>query len=88
MKTAFVLGNGESRKGIIVDELKAHGTVFARNGVYRTASPHYLIAVDPKMMHEIFESDYPLTNQVWSNYNHQYDKNPKMKDHANWFKPS
>ena len=88
MKTAFVLGNGESRKGIVIDELKAHGTVFACNGVYRTATPHYLIAVDPKMMHEIFESDYPLTNQVWSNYNNQYDKNPKILNHANWFKPS
>ena len=38
-KIAFVLGNGESRKGIQIEELKQHGTVFACNGVYRTERP-------------------------------------------------
>ena len=33
---AFVLGNGESRRGIQIEDLKKHGTVFACNGVYRT----------------------------------------------------
>ena len=40
---AFVLGNGESRKGILIDDLKKKGTVFACNGVYRTEKPDYLI---------------------------------------------
>ena len=86
--TAFVLGNGESRKGIKIADLKQHGTVFACNGVYRTEEPDYLIAVDPKMILEIAETDYPKTHEVWSNYNHQYSKNETAKNHVRWFQPS
>ena len=85
---AFVLGNGESRRGIDINDLKERGTVFACNAVYRTHRPHYLIAVDPKMIHEIAETDYMLHNKVWSNFNAQYNKNPKILNHVNWFKPS
>jgi len=85
---AFVLGNGESRKGIEINDLKEKGTVFACNAVYRTHRPHFLIAVDPKMIHEIAEGDYMINNKVWSNFNSQYNKNKKILDHCNWFKPS
>jgi len=85
---AFVLGNGESRKGIQISDLQQHGTVFACNGVYRTDRPDFLIAVDPKMMIEIAESDYMINNQVWSNFNAQYNKYPKIKNYAKWFQPS
>ena len=86
--TAFVLGNGESRKGIAIEDLKKHGTVFACNAVYRTERPDYLIAVDPKMINEIAESDYMQNNQVWSNFNAQYNKNPTILNHVQWFQPS
>ncbi len=70
---AFVLGNGESRKGISIGDLKQHGRVYACNGVYRTDRPDWLVAVDPKMMLEIAETDYMEKNKVYSNYNaHQY----------------
>ena len=85
---AFVLGNGESRKGIKIADLKQHGTVFACNGVYRTETPDFLIAVDPKMIFEIAETDYATKNQVWSNFNAQYNKNQRILDHVKWFKPS
>ena len=85
---AFVLGNGESRKGIDIDDLKQKGTVFACNGVYRTHRPDFLIAVDPKMLLEIAESDYLIHNKVYSNFNVQYNKVPKILDHCQWFKPS
>ena len=85
---AFVLGNGESRKGIDIDDLKKLGTVFACNAVYRTHRPDFLIAVDPKMVFEIAETDYPIHNKVWSNFNAQYNKNKKIVDHINWFRPS
>ena len=85
---AFVLGNGESRRGIDIDDLKERGTVFACNGVYRTHRPDFLIAVDPKMMFEIAETEYMLHNKVWSNFNAQYNKNQRIKDHCNWFKPT
>ncbi len=87
-EVAFVLGNGESRKGIDIDDLKKHGTVFACNGVYRTDKPDFLIAVDPKMVLEIAESDYLLQNKVYSNFNAQYNKNPKILENVQWFKPS
>jgi len=85
---AFVLGNGESRRGIDINDLKQKGTVFACNAVYRTHRPDYLIAVDPKMILEIAEGDYMINNKVWSNFNSQYNKNQKILDHCNWFKPS
>ena len=86
--TAFVLGNGESRKGIKLADLQKHGTVFACNGVDRTETPDYLIAVDPKMMLEIAESNYMINNKVWSNFNSQYNKVQRIMDHVQWFKPS
>tara|TARA_A100001011_G_C14241963_1_gene813657 strand:+ start:905 stop:1540 length:636 start_codon:yes stop_codon:yes gene_type:complete len=85
---AFVLGNGESRRGIEINDLMNKGTVFACNGVYRTHRPHFLIAVDPKMILEIAETDYVIHNKVYSNYNAQYAKHQKILDHVNWFKPS
>ena len=86
--TAFVLGNGESRRGIDIDDLKQQGKVFACNAVYRTHRPDFLIAVDPKMIMEIAEGDYMINNKVYSNFNAQYNKNQKILDHCNWFKPS
>ena len=46
---AFVLGNGESRTGIQIEDLKKHGTVFACNGVYRIETPDFLVAVGPEL---------------------------------------
>ena len=85
---AFVLGNGESRKGIKIADMQQHGKVYACNGVYRTERPDYLVAVDPKMLLEIAESDYITKNSVWSNFNAQYNKHQKILDHVQWFKPS
>ena len=64
------------------------GKVYACNGVYRTHRPDYLVAVDPKMLIEIAEGDYLLHNKVWSNFNAQYQKNEKIMNHVQWFKPS
>ena len=85
---AFVLGNGESRRGIDINDLKQKGSVYACNGVYRTHQPHWLVAVDPKMMLEIAESDYVVHNKVYSNFNSQYNKVSKLMDHVTWSKPS
>ena len=86
--TAFVLGNGESRKGIKIADMQTHGKVYACNGVYRTETPDYLIAVDPKMLLEIGEGDYMVNHSVWSNFNAQYNKHEKILSHVQWFKPS
>ena len=86
--TAFVLGNGQSRKGIDINDLMEKGTVYACNAVYRTHQPHWLIAVDPKMMLEIAETDYVVHSKVYSNFNAQYKNQSKLMDHVTWSKPS
>lgn len=66
-KTAFVLGNGNSRKPIKIPTLQDHGRVYACNAVYRTDEPDYLIAVDWRMVAEINKSGYQHTHEVWTN---------------------
>ena len=69
MDSAVVVGNGTSRSGIILQSLKKIGPVYACNAVYREFKPDYLIAVDSKMLLEITNSGYHLTNTVWTNAN-------------------
>ena len=57
--TAFVLGNGVSRKGIDPDMLKQHGRVFGCNALYRDHNPHVLVSTDPNISREIQESGWP-----------------------------
>jgi len=66
---SFVLGNGTSRRSIDPNELKLRGTLYGCNALYRTCSPHYLIAVDTKMVREISNAGYQLKNSTWSNPN-------------------
>jgi hypothetical protein len=81
---AFVLGNGLSRSDIDITKLKKHGKVYGCNAIYREMSVDYLIAVDTKMINEIVESKYHLTNPVWTNPN---SVTQKIKE-INLFKPS
>ena len=53
-KTAFVLGNGVSRASIDPEQLAKLGATYGCNALYRTFAPDYLIAVDVKMILEIF----------------------------------
>jgi len=82
--TAFVVGNGTSRKDINIEKLKIYGTLYGCNALYRECKPDYLIAVDTKMILEINQQGYQKTNTVWTNYNRAYEK---LKD-FNFFKPS
>lgn len=81
---AFVLGNGLSRKPVEINDLIKLGTVYACNAVYRTHRPHYLVAVDSKMVIEINKSGYQLKNNVYTNKNRAYDKFRRF----NFFDPS
>lgn len=80
---AFVLGNGRSRLAMDPKSLLNKGTVYGCNAQYREYEPHYLIAVDVKMVNEIIASGYNKTHQVWTNPN----KGITSKNNINFFTP-
>jgi len=68
-----VIGNGTSRLGIDLDYLKQFGKTYACNAVFREYTPNYLVAVDTKMINEINQTGWQMTNEVWTNPNKQYN---------------
>lgn len=80
---AFVIGNGISRQNLHVESLMNKGIVYGCNAQYREYSPHYLIAVDVKMVNEIIDSGYHKKHQVWTNPN----KGIQTKNNINFFNP-
>lgn len=60
------------------------GTVYGCNALYREITPHFLIAVDTKMIKEITATGYHLSNSVWTNPNSY----TKSIDKLCIFKPS
>lgn len=78
-RRAFVLGNGRSRSGIDLKELRKHGKIYGCNALYREYDPDILVAVDPKMIFEICENGYQLTHEVWTNPNSRYQKYENLK---------
>lgn len=82
-KIAFVLGNGISRSKIDLTELKPLGKIYGCNALYREFTPDYLVAVDPRMVKEITNAEYQLSNPVWTNYTPLYDK----IENLNYFEP-
>lgn len=83
-KTAFVLGNGTSRKGLDPAQIQMYGKIYGCNALYREFNPDYLVAVDVKMVLEINKSGYQHRNEVWTNPNKAYHN---MKN-LNLFHPS
>lgn len=77
-QTAFVLGNGTSRKIINPYQLKEKGTVYGCNALYREFAPDHLICVDTKMIIELSEKEYQLHHNVWSNKNKLTERTPKI----------
>lgn len=80
---SFVLGNGRSRLAVNCENLLSIGTVYGCNAQYREFSPHYLVAVDVKMVNEIIAAGYHKTHEVWTNPN----KGIVTKDRVNFFNP-
>jgi hypothetical protein len=63
---AFVLGNGISRRHIEVDTLLKLGTVYGCNALYRTHTPHVLVATDQPISTQIQESGYSARNKFYT----------------------
>jgi hypothetical protein len=64
--TAFVLGNGISRRHIDVDTLLKLGTVYGCNALYRTHTPHVLVAADQAISEQIQKSGYSAKNKFYT----------------------
>jgi hypothetical protein len=80
---AFILGNGKSRLSVNPKRLMELGIVYGCNAQYREFEPHYLVAVDVKMVNEIIASGYHKKYQVWTNPN----KGITTKNNINLFSP-
>lgn len=80
---AFIIGNGTSRSKLNPKSLLDKGVVYGCNAQYREYDPHYLIAVDVKMVNEIVASGWHKTHQVWTNPN----KGIQTKKDINLFSP-
>jgi hypothetical protein len=65
LKTAYIIGNGVSRKSFDLMSLKGKGKVFGCNALYRDYAeqdyvlPDYLVAIDNPIIAEIEQSDFP-----------------------------
>lgn len=75
-KTAFVLGNGTSRKEVNHHNLKKYGTVYGCNALFREYAPDHLVCVDTKMVTEISTAQYQTKHNVWSNRNKLTERTP------------
>ena len=53
---AYIIGNGPSRKGFDLNQLKSTGQIYGCNALYRDFVPNYLFSVDAKMTQEISKS--------------------------------
>lgn len=58
MTRAFVLGNGISRKGVLLSHLREYGPIYACNAIYREFTPDVLVATDMPISTVIQESGY------------------------------
>ena len=56
MKRVFIIGNGESRKGFDLAQLRQFGTIYGCNAIYREFMPDVITAVDHGIMHEIYHA--------------------------------
>jgi hypothetical protein len=69
MNTAFIIGNGTSRKGFDLTRLKPYGTVFGCNALYRDfpdySLPDFLVAIDDGIINEIEHSDFPSKRTIF-----------------------
>ncbi len=52
----FVIGNGESRLGCDLEQLRPFGPIYGCNALYRDFIPDVLVAVDERMVKEIKEA--------------------------------
>ena len=65
MSKAFCIGNGESRKGFDLEQLRPHGKIYGCNALYRDFTPDVLVCVDQGISHEVYNSGYCDENETY-----------------------
>ena len=64
--TAFVLGNGVSRRGLDLDFIQSRGPVYGCNALYRDFTPDVLVATDRAMAQEIESTGYAQQHRFFT----------------------
>ena len=64
--TAFVLGNGVSRRGIDLTRLRSHGPIYGCNALYREYTPDVLVATDRPIATAIQQSGYSAQHRFYT----------------------
>ena len=64
-KQVFIIGNGESRIGFDLEQLRDYGKIYGCNLLYEEFTPDVLVAIDERVMHPIYWSGYPIDNVCW-----------------------
>mgnify|MGYP001159425863 FL=1 len=57
---AYIIGNGPSRKGFDLNQLKESGQTYGCNALYRDFMPDYIFSVDTKITMEMCENEVGL----------------------------
>ena len=77
---AYIVGNGLTRKDFDIIGIKEHGLapfpkgpIFACNAAYRDFTPDWLVAIDSKIIKEIFESQFPKEKFIVPPIEEQYE---------------
>lgn len=63
MTVAFVLGNGVSRRGLDLVQIRNHGFIYGCNGLYRDYTPDVLVATDRPIATKIQDTGYALKHR-------------------------
>lgn len=66
MAEAFVLGNGVSRKGLNLAQMRNHGIIYGCNALFRDYTPDVLIATDKPIAMFIQQSGYSAKNKFYT----------------------
>jgi hypothetical protein len=73
MSVAFIIGNGKSRDGFDLEQLREHGKIYGCNALYRDFEPDYLVAIDPAITEEIQNSDFPQEKFIHPTMEEQFE---------------
>ena len=70
---AFIIGNGKSREGFDLEQLRPYGEIYGCNALYRDFEPDWLIAIDDPITEEIMNSDFPKEKFINPTFEEQFE---------------